>query len=57
MHESENALKGISDNGYDLVIDNQHMTIKEKNLEILDQMFEWGWFSEHLPLIQGAQLS
>jgi hypothetical protein len=50
MHESENALKGISDSGYDLVIDNQHMTIKEKNLEILDYLYECGWFSEHLPL-------
>jgi hypothetical protein len=50
LHDSETGLKGVPSAMYDLVIDNQHMTIKEKNLEILDYLYECGWFSEHLPL-------
>jgi len=50
VHESENSLKGISDNGYDLVVDNQYTTVHEKNQLILDYLYECGWFSEHVPL-------
>ncbi len=50
IHESENGLKGIADTSYDLVIDNEHMTIKEKNQEILDALYTWGWLSGHIGL-------
>jgi uncharacterized Zn ribbon protein len=50
IHDSETGLKGVPNNLYDLVVDNQHMTIKEKNQIILDALYEWGWFSGHIPL-------
>jgi len=41
-HKSEN---GFDDDltGFDAVIDNQDMTIKEKNEAILNTLLEWGW--------------
>jgi hypothetical protein len=50
LHESESGLRGVPNSMYDLIVDNEHMTIKEKNQEILDFLFECGWFSAHLPL-------
>ena len=50
VHESENGLKGIADSTYDLVIDNEHMTIKEKNQAILDALYSWDWLSGHISL-------
>lgn len=49
VHDSENGLRGIKSE-YDLIIDNEHMLLREKNQVILDALFQWGWFSTHLPL-------
>jgi hypothetical protein len=49
-HESENGLKTLNSTSYDLIIDNQYMTIKEKNQVILDALYEWGWLSGHIGL-------
>jgi hypothetical protein len=49
-HDSETGLKGVPNSMYDLIIDNEHMVLKEKNQAILDYLFECGWFSTHLPL-------
>lgn len=51
-HDSEKELDKISTRYYDLQIDNQYMTIKEKNQAILDAMYDWEWFNSHISLEQ-----
>lgn len=52
VHESEVELDKLGDGQYDLVIDNQFMTIKEKNQAVLDALYNWGWFTSHVELEQ-----
>lgn len=51
-HESETELDKLGETHYDLVLDNQYMTIKEKNQAILDVLYDWGWFTSHVELEQ-----
>jgi hypothetical protein len=49
-HDSETVIKHISSRLVDRVIENQEMTISEKNEEILTQLYDWGWYGVHIPL-------
>ena len=51
-HESEVDLDKLISSNYDLVIDNQYLTIEEKNQIILDALYEWGWLNAHVELEQ-----
>jgi hypothetical protein len=51
-HESEVDLDKLINSNYDLVIDNQYLTIEEKNQIILDALYEWGWLNAHVELEQ-----
>ena len=50
VHESEAAIDKVPDSQFDAVIDNQYMTLKEKNQAILDTLYEWGWLSGYVPM-------
>ena len=52
LHDSEKDIEKVSSVNYDLIIDNQHMTIREKNQVILDALYDWGWLSGHIDLVQ-----
>lgn len=49
LHESEIGLDKMHNNNFDLVVP-PDVTIKEKNQLILNAMYEWGWFKEHISL-------
>lgn len=47
-HISENGMDDLPDDTYDLIIDNTKLTLREKNQIILDNLYNWGWFSGHV---------
>jgi hypothetical protein len=50
-HKSENGFDDVED--FDVVIDNQDMTIKEKNEAVLNALLEWGWLK---PVMEEASV-
>ena len=48
-HNSENDLDSLNKTNYDLIVPPE-VTIREKNQMILEAMYSWGWFSEHIDL-------
>ena len=50
LHDSEKEVEKIHGSHVDLIIDNQYMTIREKNQAILDALYDWGWLSGHVNL-------
>ena len=49
-HESENDLDKMGNDQFDLVIDNEYLTIREKNVAILNFLYEVGWLTGHVGL-------
>ena len=49
-HESEKELDRVPSSCFDAVIDNSFMTIREKNQEVLNALYQWGWLSSHVDL-------
>lgn len=47
LHESEIDIDKMHNNNYDLIIPSD-VSLKEKNQRILDAMYDWGWFGEHI---------
>lgn len=45
-HISELDMSDVKDEDFDLVIDNQNMTIDEKNQILLDNVFSWGYLPD-----------
>lgn len=43
-HPSESSLDGFS--GFDVVIDNQNLSIHETNIKIIQSLDEWGWLGK-----------
>lgn len=50
VHESENDLDKLGNDQFDLVIDNEYLTIREKNMAILDYLYQIGWLTGHVGL-------
>lgn len=49
LHESEVDLEKVHRSNFDLIIP-KDVGIKEQNQLILDAMYEWGWFEQHIGL-------
>jgi hypothetical protein len=49
LHDSEVDLDKMQKNNFNLVI-GKDVTIREQNQLLLDAMYEWGWFENHLDL-------
>jgi hypothetical protein len=49
IHESETGLDKLHNNNYDLVIP-PDVTVKKQNQLLLEAMYDWGWFEEHISL-------
>lgn len=47
LHDSEIGLDKMHNSSFDLIVP-PDVTIKEKNQLILDVLYEWGWFDQHL---------
>jgi hypothetical protein len=45
-HASESALTGFT--GFDAVIDNEHLSIHETNIEIIQHLDSWGWLGKDI---------
>ena len=45
-HVSESALTGFT--GFDAVIDNEHLSIHETNIEIIQHLDSWGWLGKDI---------
>lgn len=52
-HDSETALDDFE--GFDAVIDNNSLSIKETNQKILETLDEWGWLGEEIKLDEPEQ--
>jgi hypothetical protein len=48
-HASEVDLDNMHHNNFDLVI-GKDVTIREQNQELLEAMYKWGWFEQHVGL-------
>jgi len=46
-HSSETALdvENFDQTKFDRIVDNQSLTLAEKNKQVLDALFEWGWYA------------
>lgn len=49
LHESEQGLKNVPEDWYSLIIP-EDATLQEMNSQILNAMYDWGWFSNHIDI-------
>lgn len=49
IHTSEVDLDNMHNNNFDLII-GKDVTIREQNEQLLEAMYKWGWFEQHIGL-------